>query len=111
MFHPPTLEMTRLFIRARVCPHCRFRPAGSERLDAHTPRSCEAQCPIFLHLPQLHLAAVRADPLIGNPRHIIGECIAGLCRARQTPGDAPADDPLRSNRPQVVQALALLTSR
>jgi hypothetical protein len=66
---------------------------------------------VFLHLPQLHAAALRADPMVGNPRHIILDCIGGVCRAWEAPPHAATDDPLRCNRRSVVRALELLTPR
>lgn len=53
-------------LRARICPHCQWRPQGSESLGPDEPRSCQAHCPIFLNLPALVQIARNLDPMLGS---------------------------------------------
>jgi hypothetical protein len=49
----PSLDLQRYQLRQRICRGCRWRPPGSEVLDASVPRSCEPDCQVFLRLPDL----------------------------------------------------------
>jgi hypothetical protein len=67
----PTLDMLKRALRVKVCASCPHRPAGSERLGCDTPRSCEAHCPIFLHLPQIKAIGEQVDTMIASRERVL----------------------------------------
>ena len=65
----PTVEKMQSLLRARVCADCPYRSGDVPNCD--TPRPCEADCPLFVHLPVIREVARQADPLVGRPRRMI----------------------------------------
>lgn len=92
-----TDAVLRRALRAKVCPICRFRPAGSESLSANVQRDCEPQCAIFANVPTLASIAARTacDPLAGF-EHAIEEEICQYCTLKETSGDYCAERLVRN---------------
>src|SRR5262245_33587451 len=92
---PQALEPVKRIIRSEICAECARRPAG-EAVDPSKPVSCEHDCGIFVHLPQLvRIAAVR-DTMLSK-------------HASAAPAPAPTDNkesPLDCYGSKAIDALA-----
>ena len=67
----PTDDVLKRAIRAKVCPVCYQRPAGSESLADDVPRACEPLCPIFQNVPRLlDVARAGADAPVSYERSL-----------------------------------------
>jgi hypothetical protein len=76
----PSLNVLRYQLRHALCRHCRWRPHGSESADANVPRTCEATCSVFRHLPVLARTAYLMDPMLRPPEMTLRHHILDLCR-------------------------------
>jgi len=74
----PSVEKMQSLLRARVCADCPFRSGEIPNCD--TPRACESQCPLFVHLPVIREVARQADPMVGQPRRMIHNLMRRLGR-------------------------------
>jgi hypothetical protein len=90
--HLPIIESARRAFREAICPICAQRPHGSEALPPTVARSCEPNCPLFLHLAKLKVVA--EEPAAHWPPDyetaIRGE-ICNTCLLRETSGDFCAE--------------------
>ena len=70
--HLPTLEELIPTVRKELCADCKFRPDGSgDPHNATTPLTCEAGCPVFVHLPVLTTIATRVDSRIASHERVM----------------------------------------
>jgi hypothetical protein len=72
----PTVEKMQSLLRARVCADCPYR--NGEIPSCDIPRACEAECPLFVHLPVIREGARQVDPMVGKPRHMIHDLMRRL---------------------------------
>lgn len=80
MRHLPTLELVRHELRTHVCIGCTRRAAFTPRGSGAA--TCEATCPVFVHLPALVEFAERLDPVVADRRAALRRRLVGLCAAR-----------------------------
>ena len=59
------LDQVKRIIRSEICATCHRLPAG-ETVDPSRPVSCEHDCGVFVHLPQLVQIAARRDPMLAK---------------------------------------------
>jgi len=92
MYHRSPLGNVRLTVRARICPNCSHRPAGSEALPCSEARSCEPECTIFAALPRLIeiVHTVHSDGLSPYER-ATRELVCQSCVSSPTSGDFCSD--------------------
>lgn len=107
--------VARRALRARLCPTCRFRPAGSETLPPSVARACEPTCAIFVNLESLMRIADKPDWSRDFERAIT-EQICQHCKLVESAGDYCADRfartcPLSCYAPSVLEALEALAAR
>jgi hypothetical protein len=104
-----------LAIRGAICRNCRWRPAGSEHLDPHIPRTCEASCSLFKNLPALLETAQCVDPIICSHRRALLAQIKRLCRRQPEAPACPSTDgrpsPLWFHRERLVKLLEMLVQK
>lgn len=105
-----------LAIRGAICRDCRWRPRGSESLDPHIPRDCEANCPLFQNLPALIQTAQCVDPIICSHRRALLAQIKRLCRKEiQDPtsrsGKKQRPSALWAHRERLVELLESLVQK
>jgi hypothetical protein len=111
MQHIQTIEILKRAVRSRVCTVCFKRPPGSETLDAETPRSCEPQCAIFMHLPVMRrIVQEQSDRSIAPYEDAMRELVCQHCQLTPTAGDYCAERanmrcPLAHYAVEVVDAL------
>src|SRR5689334_20577741 len=67
----PSLEAVKHEVRRRICATCRRRSADVARRNANSPRSCEATCPVFAHLPMLRKTALLIDPMLRSRKEVL----------------------------------------
>jgi hypothetical protein len=85
----PLIELATCDIREKVCTRCYQRPKGSESQGPLVARSCEADCPIFISLPQLMgLAAIPAGL---SAESVMRESVCQTCECSASAGDYCAD--------------------
>lgn len=89
--------------RVAVCRQCFRRPPGSEALGSDVPRSCQAGCEVFEHLPRLARAAACVDPMLGPYERPLGQLIERICTGADGPGRGC---PLYRYSGEVVEVLA-----
>ena len=94
MQHKPPLEVAKLAIRAKVCPKCYDRPAGSESLGPEVARTCEPQCTIFLSLSKLLSAVEERSKL--STEQVVHNVVCQTCTSSISAGDYCADYLTRS---------------
>ncbi len=88
MLHAAAMEVARRAMRARICPECTDRPAGSESDGPDTPRSCEGECTIFINLSKVRdIVHDVSDPSVGPYERAARELVCLQCDARPTSGD------------------------
>ena len=116
--NPPSLELLRHELRRRVCARCRWRPRHSEAVGPEVVRSCELDCPVFVHLPRLRNAAALTDPMLRSRELAMEGLIDQLCHsppARSAPetGTIPQTGkcPLTAYRRTVIAAVLDLVGR
>ena len=86
--HKLSLDVIDRAVRGAVCTICYQRPQGSEALPTSTPRTCEAGCPIFFHLPALYRIAAEQDTSAPGALDIaVKNTICGGCHLAPTAGD------------------------
>ena len=82
------LDLIDRAVRGAVCTVCYQRPPGSESLPNRVPRSCEAGCPIFFHLPALYRIAVDEDTSApGALERAVKNTICAGCHLAPTAGE------------------------
>lgn len=117
MQHLHVNEVERRAARATACPHCYQRPPGSEALGPETARSCEARCPLFIHLPLLVQIAGRVqhggDAAAGECEHDVQLTVCRHCDLSPTAGEfcveyATRTCPLSRHAGDVISALSQL---
>jgi hypothetical protein len=101
----PSIDVLKQQLRHAVCRHCRWRPLGSESLDANVPRACEATCGVFRHLPVLARTAYLMDPMLRPPEMTLRHHILDLCRD-DPELTAKATCPLRRYQEDVAKIVA-----
>jgi hypothetical protein len=94
----PDLEQVARVVRRDVCPHCDRRTAGADEVGS---RACEANCPVFAHLPHFRRVALSIDPMIASRPRAVHDAVADACH-RDPPG---ADSPLRRHPRRVARAI------
>jgi hypothetical protein len=102
----PTIELLASQLRARLCTHCRWRPAGSEGLPADTARSCEPDCSVFLHLPALARTAHSTDRMLRPPELTLRHRILELCRNDPDLARPGTGCPLRQYHRRIARIVA-----
>lgn len=82
------LELLQRAVRSKVCPTCSKRPVGSDNLPATQARSCEGECPVFVHLPRLARIAgeLEGDPLAPFEQ-AVRDGVCSHCTLSPTAGD------------------------
>jgi hypothetical protein len=106
-----SLDLVKREVRSGVCARCERRPSGSERWDPVVPRSCEAECPLFAHLPRLARLAEAVDPMVGSRRAVLRRAIGWTRRASAGRNDTPVASPLRRHRRRLVAILDRVADR
>jgi hypothetical protein len=101
----PSIDSLKHQVRHQICRHCRWRPPGSETLDASVPRSCEAQCSVFRHLPVLARTACLMDPMLRPPQLTLRHRILDLCED-DPDGRLRGRCPLRRYQQEVAKLVA-----
>jgi hypothetical protein len=92
MQHLPITEVERRLVREIACVSCYQRPRGSEALGPEVARSCEGNCPLFIHLPQLaRLAAGQIGDRPGECEMAVKDQVCQSCVLRETAGEYCAD--------------------
>lgn len=105
------LDVAQRAVRARICPVCTQRPAGSESLGPDVPRRCEPHCSIFHHLPKmLNVVKNTKSPTLGDYEKAALENICQTCGQSPTSGDfcaerALVECPLSRQMGEVVDTL------
>jgi hypothetical protein len=105
VFKRPPNDVLKPEVRHQICRHCRWRPPGSEMLDANVPRACEAQCPVFRHLPVLARTACLMDPMLRPPELTLRHRILDLCE-EDPDAKARGRCPLRRYQQEVAKLIA-----
>lgn len=114
--HMPTLEVLQRDVRKDVCSHCPLRTPNSAGLGPEVVRSCELDCPVFIHLPALERVAIAIDPMLGSRREALHRRISDIysqdLKTRRTDGVKPQRktasanmSPLWCYRKQLVQSV------
>ena len=105
-----TLQLMQQQVRGRICPHCVWRPEGSESLDSDTPRSCQGQCEIFQNLPELMQTARQMDSMLGSYEQTMRHGVSGVCARVTASGHqlAGPTGPLGRYRGKVIEVLHTL---
>lgn len=107
--HGVNMERARRALRISVGKGCERRPPGSESLGADAARTCEPQCKLFLHLPQLVQTAECLDPMLASLPRVMTRSIDDVCAApagARACHAAPAEEcPLSKYRRRVIRAL------
>jgi hypothetical protein len=97
----PTLDLARRVARVRICANCPRRTPGTDRLLSDEARTCEHDCPLFVHLPQLKRLAAAADPMLGDRQSVLRRYLNRTCSS----DDGPADVPSGRQREDLVRLL------
>lgn len=109
---PQELERARLSLRANICGDCPYRTAGSESFRIDDQPTCETNCEVFAHLPQLIQAAACADPMVGNFSRVVRARIRAICDQNSAPiGTSGRRRPLIRHRRAIVNQLAKLLTQ
>lgn len=88
MRHKPALEVMQRAIRAQICTQCSQRPKGSEALPPTVSRSCEPECSIFVHLPEVKRIAEKLHESSMAPyERAVQELVCQTCNVSPTAGD------------------------
>lgn len=99
MQNVPTLQLMQRALRTNICRQCSQRPQGSESLDADTPRACEPDCTVFVHLPRLReiVSRIPADDVtLSRYERAVNELICQVCESSPTAGDYCGDRATRN---------------
>lgn len=91
MRHLPIAETEKRLVREIACVDCYHRPKGSETLGPQVPRSCEGQCPIFVHLPKLVQLAGHIGDRPGETERAVKDQVCMGCGLSESSGDYCAD--------------------
>ena len=105
-----TLQLMQHQVRARICPHCVWRPEGSKSLGSDTPRSCQGECAVFLNLPELMQTARHMDSMLGSYEQTMRHGVSRVCARVAASGHQLAGQtgPLGHYRGEVIAALHAL---
>jgi hypothetical protein len=87
MWHLPLDEVAHRLARETACVHCSQRPPGSESLGPEVPRACQANCPLFAHLPRLIGIARQAGDRPGDVESAVIAGVCGACHLKPTAGE------------------------
>ena len=100
----PSLELLRHELRRRICEHCPWRPPHSEALGPEAVRDCELTCPLFVHLPQLRIAALATDPMLRSREDALLRIIDDLTAGQP-------DSALQFHRTEIADIILELVGR
>jgi|GEM_PF-2177895 len=96
MQHLPQLEVMQRMIRSTVCTQCTDRPAGSDHWAPTRERPCQAQCTIFINLPEIRrIVQNTAADTLGPYEKAIGELVCQECDSSPSAGDFCGDRSVR----------------
>ncbi len=105
-----TLRMMQQQVRGRICPHCAWRPEGSESLGSDTPRSCQGVCTLFRSLSELMQVAQHMDSMLGSYERTMQHGVSRVCAGVAASGRrlARQTGPLGRYRGEVIAVLHTL---
>ena len=91
MRHLPLNDVARRLAREVACVRCYQRPPGSETLGPEAPRTCEAACPLFAHLPTLVALSGHVGDRPGDCETTVRLKVCGVCHLRPSSGEYCAE--------------------
>ncbi len=81
-----TLEQVKHAVRTQICETCPYKAGRPDGCGLGMALPCEAQCPVFIHLPILKAVGEHLDPMVGAHESAIDSAIRNIVENR---GDAP----------------------
>ena len=96
----PNIEALQRLTRIFSCDHCPYRCPSTRSWNPDAARPCEANCPLFAHLPMLRETARLVDPMLAEPLTVLSRVVTA-----SIPGQSRKAQALRARGMQVAKRL------